>query len=134
MEENEVDMGERTYRDSRKWHVTKEVPLSLIYSVAALLVGALMGYQSLKENVRTQGDAQAALVSALKDTNTELRALSNQFRESAVPSEQAKWRIQQVELQNTELRSTVSGNASAIADINRRLSVMELRNKAARER
>jgi hypothetical protein len=98
--------GER--RDKRKWQVTKEIPLSLIWSVLLLVAGGLMGYQSLKDKVEGQADETTRLTAALKDTNAALRDLTKEFQLGSGPSAQNVLRIQNLESSQTELRTRLT--------------------------
>lgn len=120
--------------EKRKWHVSKEIPVALIISMSVALFTGGVGYKSLTGDIAAQNKATADLAVEVKEIKKDVRDLSTKMQDGAVPSEQAKWRIEQVERQLGELRAAVSSDAAAMSDINRRLSVMELRNRAAKER
>lgn len=107
-------------RKRRQWTVTKEIPLTLLYSVAGLLVMIGMSYQLLKSDIAAQSKAQIELTTALKETNTALQALTKQFADGAVPSAQNAWRLQQ-------LQSAQDDFKARIAEIERQGTSRELR-------
>lgn len=106
--------------DQRKWHVSKEIPLALLISIASSLFLGGVAYQSLKSDIIVLQNTQKEIRDENKETTSEVRTLANRMQEGSVPSAQNSWRI-------TQLEALTAKQDARLADIERQGQIRESR-------
>ncbi len=119
MDQTEDEDMERTVRDVRKWHTTKEVPLALIWMglVFVFTAGGAYMANSIKNDAQDKQILEAI---------TELRDLRKQWQDGSVPSAQMAWKVQQADAAMLELKSRMAENERQ--DVTRDNRIQRLEN------
>jgi hypothetical protein len=127
---------DNTSPEKRQWHVSKEIPVALLISIAASLFLGGIAYQALKSDIVILQNTQKEMRDESKEVVAEVKLLSNRMQEGSVPSAQNSWRFTQVEAGIAEAKVRIQAIEARVMENERKLSQTENsgRSTAARLR
>lgn len=127
--------------DERTWHISKEIPVALIVSIAGSLFLGGVAYQSLRSEQVAQGKQQSEIVARLDKADIKIDRLHEFIQSSSVPSALNARRMEDLERITASLQSTISQHqantlqlTARVAETERRLATESMKMRAARER
>lgn len=125
--------------DKRKWHVSKEIPVALIISMAGALFLGGVAYQSLQGNQEKTNEAVAQIRDEQKEMRLEFKNITRQINESNVPSALTQRRLDDLERERAtaaadrqQTQTMMMQLTARVAENERKLASETMRNRAAR--